>query len=292
MGYLPIEVPWKLLAGFMTEDGAIDYVKRQGVQLTEKELEDTRKRVREARSHVGKLPSRRDLKPGIQPIPQSMQEHLASLELEPTFKEHTQGSLDSRFALVEVGKLVAFQTILNVEYLDSLMKQVPKPSDSEETLKFCLPSRKEKGTERILNNFNPDTNTFSVITDNLDFRIVGNVQGEDSQTGRRFLGFAFGGGLRQMSVAQYQDRFILKNGYHRACALEQAGHRFIPVLIVKVPSFELTGANRPGFFPVDVVTGDKPPTMSDFLGPSAIEVRRLKLKLIVSIHAEVQAIPV
>src|SRR5439155_2629740 len=104
------------------------------------------------------------------------------------------------------------------------------------------PSNKVKPLDPLLVNFNPVTNTFNIVTDNLDFRIVGNVQGQDPQSGRRFFGFALGSGLPQISVAEYKGRYLLKNGYHRAYVLAKAGHERIPVLLVSVNNYADTGA--------------------------------------------------
>ncbi len=199
---------------------------------------------------------------------------------------------DWQFKMVDVEKLISYQTSLNMEFIEELKKRIPQSTDQGSLLRFCLPSRKDQILEPVLVNFNPQTNTYSVITDNLDFRILGNVSGEDPATGRKFVGFGFGGGLRQMSVAEYEGRYFLKNGYHRAFALVAAGHRRVPVLLVHAPTYDLTGANRPGFFPIDTLMGNKPPLVGDFGGKAAVDVKRLKMKLVVTVHGEVQAIPV
>lgn len=289
---MPIPVPWIALFGFMTETEAVEYVKRQGMLLTDAEFAEVREKAKAARDYVAALPERSGLRPQVSPSPPASSAHLESIRKEPTFQEHLAGATQSEFAMVEVGKLVAFQAFLNCEYLESLAKRVPPLDDNDGLLRFCLPLRSDKVGESLLANVNPDTSTYSASTDNLDYRIIGNVQGEDPASGRKFAGFAYGPGLREMSVAEYNGRYILKNGYHRALALRKADHRFIPVLVVKVPTYNLTGANRPGFFPSDVVMGPKPAIIDDFSTPAAVAIKRLKLKMVVSVHAEVQAIPV
>lgn len=289
---MPIAVTWKVLLGFMTESESSEYATRQGLQLSEAELKEVQQKARAARDYVRKLPARSNRTPEISDMPTTAKSHLEALSSEPLFQEHLVGIPKWQFAMVEVEKLISFQTNLNMEYIEELRKRVPPPSDSDALLRFCLPSRKEQIMEPVLVNFNPQTNTYSVITDNLDFRILGNVQGEDPTSGRKFVGFAFGGGLRQMSVAEHRGRYILKNGYHRAFALASAGHKHVPVILIHAPTYELTGANRPGFFSVDQLLGDKPPQVGDFAGKAAVDVKRLKMKLVVTVHGEVQAIPV
>jgi hypothetical protein len=285
-------VTWKVLLGFLNEAEGTEYITRQGVQLSEAELREVQDKARAARDYVKKLTQRGNIKPEVSELPPTADEHLSPLRAEPIFQEHLAGILDWQFAMIEVEKLISYQTNLNMEFIEDLKKRVPQPSDLDALLRFCLPSRKEQTLEPVLVNFNPQTNTYSVITDNLDFRITGTINGEDPMTGRKFVGFAFGGGLRQMSVAEHKGRYFLKNGYHRAFALMLAGHKRIPVVLVHAPSYELTGANRPGFFPVDTLMGNKPPMVGDFGTKAAVDVVRLKLKLIVTVHGEVQAIPV
>jgi len=289
---IPIIVPWKALLGFFGESEALDFVKRQGVQLSKAEIARIVERSSAARRYVEKLPQRAEALPQVAEVPSSVERYLEALRQEPTFQEYLAGTTAHRFAMIEVAKLVTFQTVLNQEYLDTLEEHVPPASDTEGLVKFCLPSRKERTGDIALINLNPETNTFSIATDNLDFRVLGNVQGEDPPSGRKFVGFAFGAGLRAMSVAQYEGRYILKNGYHRAYALRKAGHNWIPVLLLQVPSYDLTGANRPGFFPVDLLRGPKPPILDDFFSPAAVDIKRFKQKMVMTVHAEVQAIPV
>jgi len=289
---VPIRVTWKVLLGFLSEAEGTEYITRQGVQLSEAELKDVQDKARSARDFVKKLTQRGNIELEVTEVPHTAEEHLSALRAEPLFQEHLTGISDWQFAMIDVEKLISYQTSLNMEFIEDLKKRVPQPSDLDTLLRFCLPSRKEQILEPVLVNFNPQTNTYSVITDNLDFRILGNVNGEDPMTGRKFVGFGFGGGLRQMSVAEHKGRYFLKNGYHRAFALALAGHRRIPVILVHAPSYELTGANRPGFFPVDTLMGNKPPMVADFGNKAAVDVVRLKLKLIVTVHGEVQAIPV
>jgi hypothetical protein len=122
-------------------------------------------------------------------------------------------------------------------------------------------------------------------------RIVGNVQGTDDQTGRSFAGFAYGFGLPQVSVVDYNGIVMVKNGYHRAYSLLQRGHEFMPCLIVTTDMFQGTGANVPGFFPLDLLQSDKSPILNDFNTKAAFAMPRRRMRLMITIHAEVHAVP-
>ncbi len=95
-----------------------------------------------------------------------------------------------------------------------------------------------------------------------------------------------------MSVVAYQGIYMIKNGYHRAYALLKGGHKSFPCTLLRTDNYNATGAAGPGFFSIDVIMSDRSPLLSDFSSPAAIEYFRRLVGVIVSIHAEMQVIPV
>jgi hypothetical protein len=284
---------WKSLFGFYTEDEAMTIIKSQGIPLDSTEEQSLAQQVRFAIVHVQSLKNRKALAPQIMEIPKVViEERRKKLEEEPTFREHLIGVRESSLASVELDKLHAFQPNLNMEYVEYLTKRAPSPGDIEGLLKFCLPLRDEIPKSPVLGSFNSNSNTFTLTSENLDLRILGSVQGEEPTTGRNFFGFAYGKGLPQMSVVEYQGIWMIKNGYHRAYALLERGHNSFPCLVLRTDNYSATGAALPGFFNIDVVRSDRSPLLKDFSSPAAVEYRRRLLRVIVSIHAEVQQIPV
>jgi hypothetical protein len=239
------------------------------------------------------LTGRRGLTPSIKPIPpEQFAQREKSLRDESTFKEHLEGVTDNSFGLVELGKLHAFQPNLNLEYIKRLKQKAPELNDLQGLLRFCLPLRDETQKTAHPVAFNSATNTLTMATENLDMRIIGNFQGEDPETGRRIFGFACGRGLSQMSVVAYKGIYMVKNGYHRAFALLEEGHKFMPCIVVKADNYQFTGAGGPGFFPFDLMLSDRSPLLSDFQSEAAVTHLRPLLRMVVSIHAEAQIITV
>lgn len=66
-------------------------------------------------------------------------------------------------------------------------------------------------------------------------------------------------------VAQYRERWFLRDGYHRAYSLLQAGVFRVPAVIVQARTLEELGAMRPWFFPEEVLFSPTPPRVTDFL---------------------------
>jgi len=132
--------------------------------------------------------------------------------------------------------------------------------------------------------FNSAQNTYSIVSENLDLRVLANVQGE-TDVKRKFVGFTYGFGLPQIFAVQFRGLLILKNGYHRAYSLLKKGHRAIPCIVLKTDNFALTGANRAGMFPRDILLSDKSPIMSDYLTRAAVTTPRRRMRAVLTIHA-------
>jgi len=66
-------------------------------------------------------------------------------------------------------------------------------------------------------------------------------------------------------VAQYRERWFLRDGYHRAYSLLRAGVFRLPAVIVQARTLEELGATRPWFFPEEVLFSHTPPRVTDFL---------------------------
>lgn len=279
---------WLALLGFEAEQNALQTIQRQG--LRNFNADHWLPKIRVANAAVNRISGRQLVKPEIKEFDGKYNERIQKLQSEQTFQEHLIGIKSHKFAFIELSKIHCFQRMLNIEFVDSLMKKTPEPSDVEETVKFCLPTKEEKTPNEVMST--TGNNTISFISDNLDFRILGLVQGEDNNTGRQFAGFQYGFGLPLLTVAEYKGIMLLKNGYHRAFSLLRKGHKFLPCLFVQTDNFQSTGAQSDGFFPIDVIMSDKSPILSDFASEAAIVIPRRRFKKMITIHAEPLITPV
>ncbi len=283
-------VDWLTLVGFMQEEEALAMVKTQNVtNLTS--TDEWVGLIRSAREVAADILGRADSRPEVREIDARYHDRLSRLEAEPTFKLHSAGMKSLKFAMVELSKIRLFQTMVNEEYLGSLIKRTPEPDDPDATLSFCLPTQSEAPKTRMMSSYNPTTNTFSAVTDNLDLRILGNTNGEDPASHTPVAGFYYGVALPQTTVVDYKGTFLLKNGCHRAYALHKKGHEFLPCLLGTTDSFQVTGAQAPGSFPLSTIVSDRGPVLSDFDTGAAILVPRRRVKVVATIHAEVQVVP-
>jgi hypothetical protein len=282
---------WLALLGFQKEEEAIQFIRGQVLQEISEEA--WLERIRRANRAADLISNRWSSSPEIRELNGRFEDRLKTLAKEPTFQGHLIGTNGWRFALVELEKLHAIQTQLNSEYVDSLIATAPSATDLDATVRFCLPTREEKGGKvELATSLNPNTNTISIVTDNLDFRVAGNVEGQDPKTGTRFYGFGVGAGLPHLSVANCKGRYFIRNGYHRAYALLRKGHKFLPCLLVNMDRIEDIGFWGPAYLPLKLVLSDKSPIISDYGAEVSVRIPRRRLKMLLSIHAELHAVPV
>lgn len=88
-------------------------------------------------------------------------------------------------------------------------------------------------------------------------------------------------------VALYKGRWFLRDGYHRAYALLQAGVFKLPAVIVEARTLAELGAIHPWFFPEETLLSPSPPYVIDFLNddltldydrPSLIKTLRVTME--------------
>jgi hypothetical protein len=282
---------WLSLMGFMKEQEALQTIRGQGIEgLDEGEWQ---KKIRQANLAASMISGRLGVKPDVRELDPHFNGRVEAIKKETTFQEHLIGVKTMRFALVEMSKLRCSQTMLNTEYVESLTASAPPQEDLDATVKFCLPTRKEKRDAKVISvlSLGTTSNTSSLISENLDFRVIGKVDGEEASTGRRYTGFGFGFGLPQMSVVEYKNQLIIKNGHHRAYALFKKGHKFLPCLLATTDNFQSLGIQGAGFFPVELMLSDWSPMLSDFDTDVAVPFPRRRMRVMITIHAETQVVP-
>ena len=97
---------------------------------------------------------------------------------------------------------------------------------------------------------------------NPNLRIAGHVHAE-VQPGMHAFGFVVNLSTSFLQVARYRDRYLLRDGYHRAYGFLARGITHAPVFTRSFDSFadmRLPAA----LFPHDIYLGDRPPLLSDY----------------------------
>jgi hypothetical protein len=109
----------------------------------------------------------------------------------------------------------------------------------------------------------PLRNTFTISSPNPNLRIVESSVGQSSLGIR---GFAFKVGITPslVRVARIGDRLLLCDGHHRVLGFLRRDITTIPAIVRTFATLEELHLS-PGMFPREVLLGDRPPTMLDYL---------------------------
>lgn len=94
-----------------------------------------------------------------------------------------------------------------------------------------------------------------------------------------------------VQVVRFQDRHILKNGYHRTFQLMRSGEEYVPALVREVSSYGETGGAKPGFFSPQIVLADRPPVMPDYMSRAAVTMESAATNTVIEVTATKKQIP-
>lgn len=201
-----------------------------------------------------------------------LQDRFAEQELRSDLRREMAG-LDWFLGVIDLRLLLAFQRRI---ILDSETHEDPVPAaDSwERLMDFCF----AKPAPVLCDAVRGDASVLLRSTNpNLHFRIT-----DDSS-----LPISIHAGSPFFEVAQYRNRWFLRDGYHRAFRCLQAGVHHLPAVIVRARTLEELGAVHPWFFSEDVLLSALPPRVIDFLNDAlVIEYHRSPLIKTVRITVE------
>lgn len=218
--------------------------------------------------------------PKVAELPPEAIAHTVQVSAHPAFQAVYP---NAQFKMVELGKLIAFQHWVDADVSEGIHggNSALRPTDAE-VLSACLPPDffpptkmqwQANGQSVMVSSFN---NTLAVMGMQVNY-----------QAGQ--VAFAIGGGANLMLVREHAGRLVLANGYHRAWWLRQRGVEMVPVVMMSVPR---EGLGQPGAIATDILLGDRPPLIDDFLDDAlatTFEVR--SMVRVVKITSEVLTIP-
>jgi hypothetical protein len=95
------------------------------------------------------------------------------------------------------------------------------------------------------------------------------------------------GGCPFFEVAELRGRWFLRDGYHRAYSLLQAGVYRVPAVVLRAQTMEELGATSPWFFGEQEIFSDRPPKLTDFIHEEmVVHYRRVALRKVIRIRIE------
>jgi hypothetical protein len=231
----------------------------------------------------------RDLDPAL--------DSLAKKAMDSPQYRNTFDTLPTTFAMVELDRLVVFQPHVARHFVETLKAKLgPKPSP-EALFDFCLPLGQPDANVRI-QRVGSERYTFQ--SESSDFRFhepvllkpdqITNYESFGSVAG--IIGLVVGYGPNFLTVLRSDNRLMLHNGYHRACALRALGITHAPCLVQTVTRLDelyLTAARQVAKNPAFYFKAPRPPLLKDFFDPKIRKVLPTsKLLRMIEIKFEVE----
>lgn len=226
----------------------------------------------------------RELDPALAPL-------AAEVEADPRYRRAFD-TVPTGFAMVELDKLVLFQTGVVQQGTERLAARLGPNPDPETLFRFCQPSEdhaapvkiRQIGSERYIftsesTDFRPHSPVLLRSDQIVDHETSGPVSG--------VVGLAVGYGSNFLTaVRQGEDgRVILHNGYHRAYAMRSLGITHAPCIVRNLTREDEIGvaagkkvAQDPDFY----FASARPPLLKDFFDPKIRKVHQIykQLKMI------------
>lgn len=222
--------------------------------------------------------------PRVEDIDEPTKQHVAKVQAHKLFHAVYK---NVEFKMIELGKVLAFQHWMDTDVSDGVHgagnPATPTPDVVREK---CLPPNVIPDT-RMMWMPSGDQNHMSVTIFSLN-NTLGFQPGMDQANG--IVRFVVAAGANLMMVREFNGRYVLANGYHRAWWLRSRGIDMVPVVLMHVSSeAQLT---QPGFIQADILSSDQPPIIDHFLDDKfsmTDEVRAMVRA--VKITAEVSMVP-
>ena len=193
--------------------------------------------------------------PEILAIPSAHEHYLTQLTQEPWAKEYFANVIRGfSFQLVEIDKLLAFQFTVDISRSDHHCGTLgPNPS-LDKQIESCLPMAPPN--EELKTVQSPQS--MMLRTKCLNLQTLG-----QGMFNAQFMGLQFGLSFPFVHVVEYNNRYYLHNGFHRALGLRSSGVTHLPCILRKVNSPEEAGI-RHGTFPLQLMESSNPPTVGHF----------------------------
>jgi len=221
----------------------------------------------------------RDLDPALTPLAEQV---LADPRVRRAFD-----TLLTRVAVVELDRLVVYQTRVTQDFVDELQTRLGPEPDGEALLRFCLPL---EGRTMPLRVCKTGLRRYSFASASSELRFHDAVLlGPDQLDGLSAfsagaVGLVVGFGSNLLNVVRSQDngRMLLHNGYHRACALRALGITHAPCIVQTVTrrdELALAVPRRVLDAAAFYFKAARPPLLKDFFDPrirKLLPVRRTK----------------
>ena len=197
-------------------------------------------------------------------------------------------NLDWTLAVIDISRLIAFQRRL-VFGLVSQAPVLPEQHDWPQLISLAIGSQRSTEHVVIHDGSEEDRLDIRLHSSNPDLRLRLDPKTKVGE----LLPLSLHGGSPFFEVAEFRGRWFLRDGYHRAYHLLNAGVYRVPVVVIYARTIEELGATAPWFFNEEQLFSARPPKVTDFLDDNMIlRYERTALRKVIRIHVEESLEPV
>lgn len=262
------------------EESVIDGAKVNRAQLTDewRAANDYYEELAKTEAGIADKVECRDLDPSLHQLAEAVK---ADSRYRQTFD-----SLPTRFGMVELDKLVVYQIHITGTFVDGLKNRLGPQPDPASLFHFCLPLDTPEAPVQIQK---VGSKRYVFRSESTDFRFQESILLRPEQISgyenygpmAGMVGLAVGFGSNFLNVIHDGDnnRLLLHNGYHRACALRALGITHAPCIIQTVTrrdeldiSAHSDVAKSPGYY----FNSPRPPLLKDYFDPKIRKVLPVK----------------
>jgi len=199
---------------------------------------------------------------------------IAATKADPRY-DFTFDTFPTEIAMVELDRLVIYQTHVTQTYTDSLIKRLDQPENPLALYRFCQP---QAGCSASVDVQEVGRRRYVFSSASTDFRQHEPVLLQPEQiSGHRtfgpvsaYVGLPVGFGSNFFTGIAYGDRILLHNGYHRAYAMRARGITHAPCIIQTVTrrdEIEVAAKRQVADDPAFYFASKRPPLLKDFFDP-------------------------
>ncbi len=259
--------PSRALIGWMTPAQAEMVL--GGNTLGKQVSAEHRELARSAREAVASRPAGVDQAGITSELPPELDEHVAQLRQSPLGGAMFQQRWD--VVLVDLARVCAFQPTVVADAAVERVQDV-KSDDLAAIAAITLPTG---AAEPPCVQFDASRQAYMVASPNLNLKIVGTANGPASDgSGAVVLGFTVLAPPSFLNVVRFQDRVLLRDGYHRAYGFLSRGITHVPAFTRTMEVIEDVIPSGV-FLPQHSYLGDRPPLLPDYLDDQVASTVRL-----------------
>lgn len=190
--------------------------------------------------------------------------------------------LDWSLGVVDLRRLLAFQRRLVFNSMHQIAP-VPKQDNWPQLISLAVGLRRNTEHHLVRNKGTGDSLDISLHSSNPDLQLRMKYKNARND----HLPLSLCGGSPFFEVAELQGRWFLRDGYHRAYRLLQAGVYCMPAVVIRTRTIEELGATKPWFFHEEQLFSSRPPRVIDFLDEILVlRYERVVLRKVIRIRVE------